>query len=34
MFIFLGVLGVGVSIPLVWLFVYNKPRTHPKSSAD
>ena len=34
MFIFLGVLGVGVSIPLVWLFVYNNPRTHPKISAE
>lgn len=34
MFIFLGVLGVGVSIPLVWLFVYDNPRTHPKISAE
>jgi sugar phosphate permease len=33
MFVFLGVLGVVISIPLVYLFIYDTPGTHPRVSA-
>ncbi len=34
MFYVLGGLGIVISIPLIWLFVYNSPRKHPKISAE
>lgn len=32
MFVILGCIGLGVSLPVIWFFIYDSPRRHPRIS--